>query len=803
MKKHFFLLLTAVGFFSLNSTAQTVIPCKTSEMLQKAKERSSQVEAFEKTLDAQTKAYISSGYINKFARTTSVDLHDDTDYYDIPLVVHVIHNYGRENYLTSDNRIYELVKEMNKFYDNQTSFATVVSEFRPYIGHPKIRFYLATKDPYGNPTNGITRRRTYLTYGYDNEAKVDQWPPTSYVNIWFENVIGETNPGVIIVAYATPPASAAAQPFWDGIISNYSFINDAVTDIPERTGGSIDHEMGHIFNLKHTFGGSNSPHTNTPGNCTDDDDVDDTPPCEGNLGGCNLTDTVCSRNYFKTYPAYHGGDSLVNYPDTANEQNIMNYADCKVMFTKGQVARMRAALNSDVGGRNNLWDSLNLVSTGVGTIDYATGNVTPFTHVDLKPNPEFAAFVGTLGDPTSNTAVTSGTYRNVVGYFTFPGKDVKFVNESWNDTLAATTWTFSNGAAQPTVTQTNPVMGQTAFLNNFSQPGWVNLSMKVTGNGTGDRDTTATWPRAVFVADANGTTGLGYNQDFNGADTAKWPMFNYYNNNLHWQMSSVGRYDHSSIEYVAYDDRLNPLLGAYPTTATPKGDFDDMFTAPFDLTSFGTGNCTMNFRYASASRSPISLNLNDTLEIWYTVDKVNWVKMTSLTKGTLINNGSVSVPFTPYSPDQWALFSMDVPTAARTNYVVFRFRYRPGVGIGHDAAGNKIDAYSSGNNFYMDDFNFSPWAAGVEDLKLASIDMAIVPNPTNGDAYVVIKDASNATAQLSVTDITGKVVYSATQQMSGSQAQIQIPHAAISVSGMYLVRVATGSQVRTEKLVVQ
>jgi hypothetical protein len=330
----------------------------------------------------------------------------------------------------------------------------------------------------------------------------------------------------------------------------------------------------------------------------------------------------------------------------------------------------------------------------------------------------------------------------------------------------------------------------------------VSVSMTATGNNSGD--TTVTWPRAVFVADNNATAGLGYHQDFNGADTAKWPMFNYFGNNLKWQMAGVGHWDHSCVEYVGYDDRLNTLMGVYPTSGKPKGDFDDLFSVPFDLTGFNGGPCSINFYYAAAARSAISLNLTDTLLIDYSVGKSNnWTRLTSLTKGTLINNGSVVVPYTPVSANDWSLFSMNLPSDARSNYTVFRFRYKPGVGVGHDAAGNVIDGYSSGNNFYMDELTFSPWTAGVGNLKMGSIDVAVVPNPTSGDAYVIVKDADNASANISVTDITGKVIYTVTQQLSGNQAQILIPRSAISVSGMYLVHVTTGSQVRTEKLVVE
>src|ERR1019366_6396928 len=128
-----------------------------------------------------------------------------------------------------------------------------------------------------------------------------------------------------------------------------------------------------------------------------------------------LYDTICATNYFKIYTDINGNDSLVNYPDTANEQNIMNFASCKKMYTIGQVVRMRGALNSDVGGRNNLWDSTNLVHTGA---------LAP--RWDLKPIPEFSAI------PASATpgGVLQTNYMYMTNYFTFPGIDVKFVNET-------------------------------------------------------------------------------------------------------------------------------------------------------------------------------------------------------------------------------------------------------------------------------------------------------------------------------------------------------------------------------------
>ena len=165
-----------------------------------------------------------------------------------------------------------------------------------------------------------------------------------------------------------------------------------------------------------------------------------------------------------------------------------------------------------------------------------------------------------------------------------------------------------------------------------------------------------------------------------------------------------------------------------------------------------------------------------------------------LSRGSLVNNGAFATEFTPSGSIDWSPKTIGIPAAARTAYTTFRFRYWPHPG--------SDGIYSSGNDFYLDRINFSRSPAGVENVKLAGIDVAIVPNPTSGDAYVVVKDANNATARVVVTDITGKVVYTTSRQITGNDAQILIPRAAISVSGMYLVQTTTGNQSQTKKLVV-
>jgi hypothetical protein len=750
MRKKYFLMLAAVACISGRSVAQQ---CATDEMHKMYKSQHPEIANYEKQMKQDLLNFMSKTKMSNFlAAKTTASVHNDTDYYDIPVVIHVMHSYGTD--LLADNEIYKLMDNMNKFYNAQNDLSAVIPPFVPYIGKAKFRFHLASKDPLGNPSKGITHRYTYLTFGGDDQAKMDLWPPQSYYNIWFENYIGLAISGGTVLAYATFPTSSASNPFYDGVIAGAPFINDATL--------TIQHESGHYFSLEHPWNSSGAG----SGVSCGDDEVDDTPPTKGHFSTCPLYDQECAINYYKIYTNISGGDSLVNYPDTTNTQNVMDYSSCTNMLTKGQVWRMRGALNSNIANRNNLWDSTNLAMTGAA-----------YPYPDLKPVTDFSVKNG--------TAAT---------YFTFPGVNLTFASKSWGDTITNVDWTFGNGAAVPALTQSTAATVTQNVVNSFSVPGWVNFKMDVTGNNTGV--TSTTYDHSVFVADVTALDVSNYYQEFTpGGDRDKWPTFNYYNNEFQWKMvDNVGFYDNSCLMYTGFDTRLNPLLNLTPLTGAPKGDFDDFFTAPVDLSSF-TDACNLDFFYSAASRSSSSVDITDSIEITYSVNKsLSWTPLVVLSKSSLINKGSYSFYYQPSSPADWAPKTIALPAAARKPYTAFRFRYKPG--------GNALNKNSTGNNFYMDRISFSRLPAEASNVNIANASVAVVPNPTKGDAYVIIKGAPNTEARVMVSDITGKVVYSATQQVAGSEAHIIIPHSAITVQGVYIVQTTTGGQVNTQKLVV-
>jgi hypothetical protein len=422
---------------------------------------------------------------------------------------------------------------------------------------------------------------------------------------------------------------------------------------------------------------------------------------------------------------------------------------------------MRAALHSSTAGRSNLISPANLA---------ATGALAPWP--DLPPTADFS------------------TNMN----FVCPNQNVIFTNRSWNDTVTSATWTFSNGAVNPTATNL------TTVTNNFSTPGWANITLAVTGNG-GSGTGTITKNDIVYVADPNAIDPTNYIQEFNATDLDKYPMFNYYGNDHKWeQVNHAGYYDNTSIRYKNWDARVFPasLIG------TPLGDQDDFFTPAFDLTKLqaGNGSVYLNFYSSGAFRTNNIQNMADVLEIAYSTNCNTWTTLKSLTKLDIGNKGlGPDAPYAPLGFWDWIPQSIELTAAVKNQpKVYFRFRFKPGV----DTVSNNMSQYmlGTGNNFYIDRLHLAKWTTDVTAVEMKESGIVLAPNPTSGSTSVVVKDSRNSTAEIVVTDITGKVVFTRTAKLNIGITNIEIPANFITVKGIYLVQVITGAVKHTEKLVV-
>jgi hypothetical protein len=382
------LLSVLFVLFSLLLKAQeTLLHCGTDEMRQQLfdnhPEFHSGIINANKQLQDFTKQYISQ---NSNKRSGQI--------YVIPVVFHVIHNFGAEN--ISDEQIYDAVRVLNLNYRKQNpDTADIVNDFKPIAADCQIELRIARKDPDGNCTKGINRIASPLSLIGDHQVKsLIHWDPSKYLNIYVcADAAG-------LAGHALLPADADTVPQWDGIVIRHDYLGSTGTSSQFKS-VVLSHELGHYLNLQHIWGGNNVPGfyylpVGQQNNCNFDDDVQDTPNTIG-WSSCNLNATSCGT--------------------LDNIQNFMDYAYCARMFTEGQKLRMHACLNSSVANRNNLWQPSNLAATGVdGSVSICEA--------------DFIADKTVICEGQSVT-FTDKSYHDVTHReWTFSGGDISFARDS-------------------------------------------------------------------------------------------------------------------------------------------------------------------------------------------------------------------------------------------------------------------------------------------------------------------------------------------------------------------------------------
>lgn len=384
MKKLLYALLTLFLFIG-NMNAQK-LPCATDDHFRA-------MAAKDPSLIKDLENLIANGLVEKAGE-------DDSTIFIIPVVFHVLHQYGNEN--ITDPQIHSAIDVLNRDYrKSNPDTSLVISEYDSLVADIKIEFKLASYDPLGNCTNGIDRIYTHETNNGDNNSKLNQWDRSRYLNVWVVNAINSGAAG-----YSHYPTAVNGNAYWiDGVLILHNYVGDSGTS-STFVSHALSHEVGHWLSLPHVWGS-----TNEPGVACGDDGINDTPITKG----------------FNFCPASPNDAIICNTTDSIveNYQNFMEYSYCSHMFTKDQATVMRHALQGNDGLRKNLITAETQQSTGV----------------DLTTPP--------VCIPTP--AINASTR------FTCVGENVTFSDESFNGPVTFREWTFQD-ATPATSTSANPTV---------------------------------------------------------------------------------------------------------------------------------------------------------------------------------------------------------------------------------------------------------------------------------------------------------------------------------------------------------
>lgn len=300
--------------------------------------------------------------------------------YRIPVVVHVVHSTasgtigGSNNANISEEQIASQIQVLNEDYRRQAG--TNGFNNSPIGGDAKIEFFLASTDPNGQPTNGITRHYYTQKSSFDIFSddlllsQIAYWPSDRYLNIWVAPL--DNN----YLGYGQFPSTADTlkglpleqNEYIDGVIIDYRYFGRQIGAVRSPTyccGRTTTHEVGHWLGLIHTWG---------DGDGCAEDYVADTPLTKGP----NQT-TQCRQTYSTCVAGKQTRDLIENYMDYSPDA-------CMNLFTQGQIDRMRAVLQLSPRRQKLLRSVVALPATETLTINAYPNpaSIDPTVDVQLK-----------------------------------------------------------------------------------------------------------------------------------------------------------------------------------------------------------------------------------------------------------------------------------------------------------------------------------------------------------------------------------------------------------------------------------
>ena len=552
MKKQFLTIFGLAVMFA-NSTAQEQqkngglypIPCNTYAAMDEVFDKDPNAKLRYNLVQAQLETEYRQEILNQASQKVGA-----VPIYTIPVVFHILHQNGSEN--ISDAAVTAAIAQVNNDYRKLgTDIGSINSNFSSLYVDAEIQLVLAKKDPLGKCTNGIIRHYDANTnwsqsntaaYAYSGNG-TNRWPTNKYLNIYIVKCIeSATSPcpptGGIVVGYTYLPGTWGTNASQDAIVYRYDFL----TGLSAR---SLSHEMGHWFNLTHTFG-----NTNNPGTVCGDDGVTDTPVTKG---------------YFSTCPGNNAGP-YTGCTAAENMENFMDYSSCPRMFSQGQVTKMRSALVSTTSGRNNLWSSTNLTATGLN------GSYTCTPLADFSAN-KLAVCAGGTFNYTSYSQLGASTGGLV---WNFQGGNPSSSTATSQVVAYATPGTYSVSLTATNTTGSN-TMNKTSYVNVVNGAGGLPAPSIFSFDGS-------TLPSSITVVNGNTGSVTWVQNATNGANATTKSI---YINNAS-VTSTPGHLDYFQTSVFDFSNTNSISMSYYYAYAKRLATQADTFKIQYSLDCGGT-----------------------------------------------------------------------------------------------------------------------------------------------------------------------------------------------------------------------
>ena len=474
----------------------------------------------------------------------------------------------------------------------------MISEFEAIAADSEIEFRLAQIDPQGDCHTGINRIVSPLTYDGGGEVKdLIQWPRNSYLNIWVvENANGAA--GYSLYPGSVNGAQGAGN---DGIVVAHDYTGNIGTSNNYRS-RTLTHEAGHWMNLRHLWGNSNSPGDSD--NCDMDDQVSDTPVTSG-WTSCNVNGSTCGS--------------------LDNVQNYMEYSYCGRMFSEGQRTRMRAAMNSGVAQRNQLWTPENLEETGV----------------NLEPILCEARF---------------GASRQTICV----GDTVQFFDDSYHG-VTGWVWEFGDGNS---ANDENP-------FHSFDEPGNYDVTLTVSNAGN---EVSLTELGFIQVLDPDGMA-LPFTENFEAEELDdNWFMVDVSNDGDGWEVTSVAGYTgEQSLRIHNWSNNI-------------EFNRDQLISQAMDMSEAELIQVTYKWAYCYKGNNEDEDDTDDRLKVYASPNCGETWSLRRMHRGFTDLPSAPPHPFvfTPNGQDEWNSYVLEIPYAQfyTENFrLMFEFESRLGNNI--------------------------------------------------------------------------------------------------------------------------